>query len=119
VTKVTIESGQLLVEIEGFDKVLAVKSSISVGLAHVTGARIDDDAAQDGKGVKFPGARIPGVVTAGTFYRRGEKVFWDVHGGGSHAIVIELEHDVYDRLVIEVEDPVTTIAEINAAVSPA
>jgi hypothetical protein len=115
-TKITIEGGQLIVEVEGFDKVLAVKSRISVDLAHVSGARIDADAAHEWQGVRFPGARIPGVVTAGTFYRGGEKVFWDVHGGGDNAVVIDLVHDEYDRLVVEVDDPAEAVAAINAAV---
>jgi hypothetical protein len=115
-TKITISGGQLVVEVEGFDKVLAVKSQITVDLAHVQGARIDTDAAHEWQGVKFPGSRIPGVVTAGTFYRRGEKVFWDVHGGGDNAVVIDLAHDDYDRLVVEVNDPAAAVAAINAAV---
>jgi hypothetical protein len=116
-TKVTIANGELLVEVEGFDKILAVKSSIAIGIAHVRGASIDPDATSQWQGIKMPGARIPGVVTAGTFYRHGEKVFWDVHGAGANAIVIELDHESYDRLVVEVDDPPAVVAAINSAVA--
>jgi hypothetical protein len=118
-TTITISDGHLIVDVEGFDKVLAVKSRISIALVHVVGARIDPDATRQWQGIKFPGARIPGVVTAGTFYRRGEKVFWDVHGGGDNAVVIELSHDDYDRLVVEVEDPAAVVDTINEAVRTA
>jgi hypothetical protein len=117
-TKITIENGELVVEVEGFDKILAVRSRIAIAMAHVRGARIDPEAMRQWQGIKMPGARIPGVVTAGTFYRHGEKVFWDIHGGGADAIVIELDHGDFDRLIVEVDDPASTIAMINSAVTP-
>ena len=28
---------------------------------------------------RMPGTNVPGVITAGTFYQDGKRVFWDVH----------------------------------------
>jgi hypothetical protein len=67
-------------------------------------------------GIKAPGARIPGVIQAGTFYKDGAKVFWDVHHG-DHAVVIDLADQSYDRLVVEVTDPDATVRLITGALS--
>ena len=57
---------------------------------------------------------VPGVVTTGTFYQGGERVFWDVHKP-ENTIVIRLIQEQYGRLVIEVEDPEATVARVNEA----
>lgn len=56
----------------------------------------------------MPGTNIPGVLTAGTFYQHGKRVFWDVHDP-ENTVVIALIDERYDELIVEV-------AELNAAV---
>ena len=51
---------------------------------------------------------MPGVITAGTFYQHGKRVFWDVHDP-ERVIVIALKDERYDELIIEVADPVAVI----------
>ena len=46
-TEVEIANGYLRVVVEGFDKVLALKSSVEVPLIHVRGASQDPDALRD------------------------------------------------------------------------
>ena len=58
---------------------------------------------------------MPGVITAGTFFQDGDRVFWDVRDP-EKTIVIRLEDERYARLVIEVEDPPTTVAAIERAI---
>ena len=60
------------------------------------------------------GARIPGVLQAGTFVDSEGMVFWDVHRPG-HAIVISLEHEHYKQLIIDVADPERAAQEISEA----
>jgi hypothetical protein len=45
-----------------------------------------------------------------------EHAFWDVHDP-DRTVVIELDHERFARLVLEVEDPQATAAAINAAVA--
>src|SRR5262249_10172155 len=73
---VTIEGADLVVRIEGWDRVLALKSELRVPLSHVRGvqARPADAAARLGRlfaGFKA-GTSIPGVIRAGTFWVPGE-----------------------------------------------
>src|SRR5689334_15124332 len=86
---VHIDGDDLVVVIEGLDKLWAFKSSLTIPLANVRGATADPGIAADPKGIRAPGAHLPGVITAGTFHLDGEKVFWDVKDA-SKAVVIEL-----------------------------
>ena len=62
----------------------------------------------------MPGTHVPGLIIAGTYYRHGERVFWDVRDA-SKAVVVELDGHDYDRLVIEVEDPAAVVALLERA----
>jgi hypothetical protein len=84
---------------------------------HIKGVRIDPDAARGWwHGMRFPGTQIPGLLTAGTFYQRDGAVFYDVHDP-DQTVVVELEHEEYRRLVVEVEDPAHVVAMLNRALA--
>jgi hypothetical protein len=113
-TIVEIIDGQLRVVVEGMDKVLALKSTIEVPLAHVRGASASPDALREPHGLRLLGTSVPGVIAAGSFYD-GEWLFMDVHNH-AQAVKIELDHEHYAALIVEVEDPAATVSTINAAV---
>jgi hypothetical protein len=112
--RVSIDNSNLVVEVEGLDKLWSLKSRLVIPLANVRGATADPGIVAEPKGLRAPGAHLPGVITAGTFHRDGERVFWNVHDG-ARAVVIELADQHYARLVIEVADPTATVALIEKA----
>jgi hypothetical protein len=65
-------------------------------------------------GTRMPGANVPGVITAGTFYQDGKRVFWDVHHP-EKTIVIDLHDERYNELVVEVDDPEAAVKLIQTA----
>ncbi|MGW1108463.1 hypothetical protein [Streptomyces sp. NPDC002540] len=111
---ISIDDGNLIVEIEGLDKLWALKSRLTIPLAHVRGATADPGIAKGPKGLRSPGTHVPGVVTAGTFHIDGERVFWDVRDPAK-AVVIQLADERYARLVIQVSDPRATVALVEDA----
>jgi hypothetical protein len=113
--RVSIAGDELIVDVEGLDKLWALKSRLTVPLANVRGATADPGIVREPKGLRVPGTHVPGVIVAGSFYTEGERVFWDVRDGDK-AIVIELGDEKYARLVIEVEDPRRTVEMIERAV---
>jgi hypothetical protein len=114
---VSIEGDRVRFEVEAWDKLWAFKSHLEIPLSHITSARVDPEAARGWwHGIRLPGTQIPGVLTAGTFYQRDGAVFYDVHDP-ERTVVVELEHEHYQRLVIEVEDPSDVAASLNAAIS--
>ena len=81
-------------------------------LVHVRGATTDPNIVSESKGWRSPGTHIPGSFTAGTFHKDGENIFWDVRDAAK-AVVIELQDESFARLVLEVDDPKSTVDLIN------
>ena len=108
-----VADGKLHVNVLGADKLWALKGSLEIPLEHVTAIRADPAAAKGWyHGLRFPGTNLPGVITAGTYYQDGQKVFWDVHRP-ENAVVIGLSDESYDRLIVEVADPEAAVALIQ------
>ncbi|MDQ0813224.1 hypothetical protein QFZ63_004938 [Streptomyces sp. B3I7] len=113
---IRIDGDDLVVMIEGLDKLWSFKSSLTIPLANVRGATADPGIATEPKGLRAPGSHLPGVITAGTFHQDGEKVFWDVRDP-SKAIVVELADERYARLVLQVDDPRAAVALVESALA--
>ncbi|SNY78908.1 hypothetical protein SAMN04244553_1436 [Nocardia amikacinitolerans] len=111
---ISIDGGDLVVRIEGLDKLWALKSSLVIPLANVRGATLDPGIIKERKGIRAPGTHVPGVVTAGTFHIDGERVFWDVRDPDK-AVVIELADERYARLVVQVDNPAAVVGLIEKA----
>ena len=115
--RIELTETSLIAHVEGWDKLWSLKSRLEIPLAHVLDAERDEAEARSWwHGIRAPGTSIPGVITAGTFYEHGERVFWDVHHP-ENAIAIRLRDERYQRLVVEVADVEGTIAAVRAAIS--
>ena len=114
---IRIDGDRAVFEVEGWDKMWALKSRREIPLSHIKGAKSDDAAAKGWwHGVKLGGASLPGVITAGTFYKEGRLVFFDVHKP-ENTIVVDLDHEDYDQLILQVRDPKAAARTINDAIS--
>ena len=114
---VTVQGDKITFEVEGWDKLWALKSKLEIPIAHVKSALYDESAAKGWwHGVRLGGSDLPGVITAGTFYRKGRLVFYDTHKP-ENTIVVELDHEHYDQLILQVRNPETAGKEINEAVA--
>jgi hypothetical protein len=114
-----VESGKLVMHVLGADQLWALKSTLEIPVAHISGARADSSVAHGWwKGLRLPGTNIPGVITAGTFYQHGKRIFWDVHNPDK-TIVIALHDDRYDELIVEVSEPAEAVHMIQSACSSA
>ena len=114
--EITVNGEQLHLEVKGWDKLWAFKSELDIPLQHIRSVRHDPDAASGWwHGIRFPGTQLPGVITAGTFYQHGKRIFWDIHHP-EKAIIIELHDDRYDELIVEVDDPLFAVEQIRAII---
>ena len=114
--EIRIEGDKAAFEVQGWDQLWSLRSRLEIPLAHINGAHADPDPAMGWfQGIKLGGAGLPNIFRAGTFYQDGGLVFWDVHHP-EKTIVVELNHERYHKLVIEVEDPQTVVKLINNAV---
>jgi hypothetical protein len=113
--EISIENGRVHFEVEGWDKLWAMHSRLEIPLEHVLAVRADPEPAKGWwHGLRLPGTQIPGLITAGSFYQDGEWVFYDVHDADK-TIVLDLDHEHYKRLVIEVADPGGAVRQLAAA----
>jgi hypothetical protein len=115
VVDLSIAEGKLTLHVRGADKLWAFKSSLEIPLVHIAGVRADPKAARGWyHGIRMPGTNVPGVITAGTFYQDGKRVFWDVHNP-DNTVVIELKDERYNELIVEVADPKAAVELVKAA----
>jgi hypothetical protein len=111
----SIAEGKLMLHVRGADKLWALKSSLEIPLVHIAAVRADPEAARGWwHGLRLPGTNVPGVITAGTFYQDGKRVFWDVHHP-ENTIVIDLHDERYNQLIVEVADPKAAVRLIQTA----
>lgn len=114
--ELTVQEGTLDIQLVGLHRVWALRSRVSVPLSAITDVRRPPDEVLRSvwKGWRAPGTHFPGLLVAGTYYRRGERHFWDVRRS-KRAIEIDLTGAEYDRIYVEVDDPDAAIATIEAA----
>lgn len=116
--EIIIDGDRAAFEIEGWDKVWSLRSRLEIPLDHIKRVYADPQPAMGCfQGLKLAGTDIPHVFRAGTFIQDGGFVFWDVHHP-EQTIVVELEHEHFQKLVLEVAEPDEAAREINRAVSP-
>lgn len=116
--RIELSPGALIVRIVGADRFWALKSELEIPLGNVLNAHLASDEARERfHGLRLGGTSIPGVLSAGRFYSHGELTFWDVHDPDK-AIEIDLRHEHYRRLVVEVDHPAEDVARIVNAIVP-
>jgi hypothetical protein len=113
----SISGGNLHLHVQGADRLWAFKGSLEIPLRHIASIRAGPSVAHGWwHGIRFPGTNIPGVLTAGTFYKDGKRVFWDVHHP-ENTVVIELLDETYGELIVEVADPQLMVEQVRAALA--
>jgi hypothetical protein len=111
----SVANGNLTLHVLGADKLWAFKSSLEIPLVHIAGVRADPVVTEQWwHGIRMPGTSVPGLITAGTFYQDGKRVFWDVHHA-RNAIIIDLHDERFNQLIVEVADPQAAIKLIHDA----
>jgi hypothetical protein len=114
-TKISFSDNNLVIEIEGVDKILSLKSHIEIPITHVLSVSQTTDEAKKWLGLKgirkIVGSNIPGLISEGTFYDQG-KVFLDIHKP-ENTISIKLKDEKYREIIIEVENPEENILSIQ------
>ncbi|MDB5731095.1 MAG: hypothetical protein JWQ03_990 [Variovorax sp.] len=113
--EISIQGAVAVFEVQGLHRLWALKSRLEIPLQHIRGVRADPGIAHGWwKGFRLPGTHVPGVIIAGTFYRDGKRIFWDVHRA-ERAVVVELANERYDALIVEVADPQVAVARLEDA----
>lgn len=109
-----VDGDEIVVRLNLLDEILSVHGSLHIPLDHVRSVSADPVPSHFWRGMRV-GTNVPGVIVAGTFMSREGTVFYDVRHL-DRCITLELEHDHYDRVVVEVDgDPAEVAAKIRSA----
>ena len=114
--RVKIENDQLVINMQGARKFLALKSTLSLPLTNIQEATTCltwKDAPRIFQ--KRVGANIPNTYFGGTFWQDGDKVFYDLRKQ-EDAIVITLKDEDFKHVIIGVENPKETVELIEEAI---
>lgn len=115
--EISVQGDRVAFEIQGWDQLWSLRSRLEIPLAHVTSAQWDPKPAMGWfEGLKLAGTSVPNLFRAGTFYQDGGLVFWDV-AHPERTIAVDLAHENYHRLIIEVADPAGAVALLQRAIA--
>jgi hypothetical protein len=111
--QVSQKEGKVIFEVQGLHKLWALKDSIEVNQENILDVHQQFASINGWRGWRVPGTHIPYVITAGTYFKRGEKHFWDVMNW-DNTIVVELKNESYDKLIVEVASAAATIKMLKS-----
>lgn len=114
-TSITVENQQLIIRLEGINRVLALKSQLTIALKDILSVVfVSDLKTSDYLKWYTPklGLFLPESVAEGSFYTKEGKLFVNIHQG--HAgIVLRLKDETYQEIIIELENAEKIVSEIN------
>ena len=114
--KITINENNLVFEISGIDVILAIKRTMSVPLEHVVSVSTEKVPWAVFEQLKLGGTGIPGIVKDGRYLTSDGLVFFEMHHPDK-CITVSLNHELYKKIVFEVEDREAAAKTINDAIS--
>ena len=114
---INVDGNTAIFEVLGLDKLWSFKSRLEIPVNHLRTVYQDPNCAMRWlDSFKLIGTSIPYIFRAGAFYQQGDFVFWDVRNI-QNTIVVELDHEHFAKLVIEVDDPVSAVSLLNYAIN--
>jgi hypothetical protein len=113
------EGDELVVRLNDLEKAGALRGDVRVPLSAVRAVTVSERPFRALRGLRAPGAGLPGVIALGTWRYRGGKDFAALYRGGP-ALVVELDEDApYRRLLVSAHDAVALREELVADTTPA
>jgi hypothetical protein len=111
---VRTDGEHLIVTMSFLEKLEGFRGNVVVALRNVASIEAVENPWASLRGIRAPGTGLPGVIAVGTRRGRFGKDFACVHGNGG-AVVVELSHAPYKRLVVTVALPTDVVDAIRAA----
>ncbi len=113
--RIAIENNNVQVRLSTMDKVWSLHGSLTIPLAHVTLAHVEDESAWKHFWRKVAGTDAPGLKMAGTYFMPGGMAFLD-YADGHNCLVLETQHEWYKSVIVQLDrdqDPDVFAAELN------
>ena len=114
--KIKIDGNNLVFEINGIDVILAIKRTITIPLDHIVSASTEKIPWAIFQQLKMVGTNVPGIIKDGTYLTGDGLMFFEMHHPDK-CITVTLNHEIYKKIVFEVEDKDATAKIINDAIN--
>jgi pyrimidine deaminase RibD-like protein len=110
--KLVINPDTVVISLSGLEKAEAFHADLTLPRSAVRSARAVPNGMDEVRGVRAPGTVVPGTLMVGT-WRSADAVTFAACHGRKPALVLELADQVYDRVVIAVDDPQAAVAALG------
>jgi len=107
-----IDDDTVTVALSSVEKFEALHGNVTVPRSAIVSVRAVPDGMDELHGLRTPGTGVPGVIMVGT-WRDHETFTFAVCHGRRPALVIDLADQVYDRLVITIDNPEQIAASLT------
>lgn len=113
--RLEITSKELIVRLNPAEKIFGSRGNLHIPATSIRGAQALDKKFWFKLGLRAPGTALPGVIIAGTYRWRGDKVFayWTK---GKQPLQITLDGKQYNRIIIGVDNAAEWADKINDAI---
>lgn len=115
---IRIDNGDLILTMNGIRRFLTAKKELTFPINSIRGVTHDPTIQSD-----FPsgwekrlGTNIFNTYYGRTYRQDGETIFWDVRKS-ENTVVITLDGEDYQRLMVEVDDPKSTVQTIEEMIN--
>ena len=112
-----IEGDELVLHLDGFERVVGLHRSIRVPVSSITAVDVVDDPVRSVAGVRAPGLAVPRHRKIGTWRGRGERRFV-VARRGRPAVRVRLAGQPHTELLVSVPDAAAVASALRAAAGP-
>ena len=113
--KIKIDKNNLVFEISGIDIILAIRKTITIPLEHVVSVSTDKVPWAIFQQLKMLGSNRSGIVKDGTYLTADGIAFFEMHHQDK-CITVTLNHELYKKIIFEVEDKDAAAKMINDAI---
>ena len=113
---VVINGDKVVFEVHGIDKILAIKTSITVPLSHIKSISTEKVDWKPFKHLKVAGSYMPGVVKDGRYLTSDGLVFFEMRHTNK-CITVTLDNETYRKIIFEVGDKESVAIMINDAIA--
>jgi hypothetical protein len=113
---VTIKGDKVVFELHGIDKILAIKSTMTVPLKHITSVSTEKVHWKPFRQLRLAGSFMPGVVKDGRYLTSDGLMFFEMRHTNK-CITVTLDNETYRKIIFEVDDKESIAKMINDAIA--
>lgn len=107
VGEIKVEGNNIIFQLQGIDKILAIKSAIKVPIEHITDVSTERADWNLFKQLRIAGTDFPGKIKEGRFLSKEGLLFYEMRDPDK-CITVSLKDERYKKIIFEVENKETT-----------